>query len=228
MNDYTQTFFEEPDRRYSTSIIKTISYSQDEILGWIIRLYCPDGFDLDPTYSTGNFYKKIPQPRLKFDIKPKSSDVRYADCRDLPIESESINTIIFDPPFVAAIPKREANGIITSRFGYYANIQHKLWGMYHDALREFYRILKDDGVLVIKCQDAIDAGKQYLSHVEIINCALILGFYPIDLFILLAKNRIIGRHHWDQKHARKFHSYFVIFIKKQCPVQYSNIQDVIS
>ena len=38
-------------------IIKSISYSQEEILKWIIRLYCPDGFDLDPTYSKGVFYK---------------------------------------------------------------------------------------------------------------------------------------------------------------------------
>ena len=42
-------------------IIKSISYEQDEILQWIIDLYCHNGFQLDPTYSKGNFYKTIQQ-----------------------------------------------------------------------------------------------------------------------------------------------------------------------
>ena len=56
-------------------IIKTISYEQTEIINDIMKLYCQDGFDLDPTYSKGNFYKNgIPEPRLKFDINPLGSD----------------------------------------------------------------------------------------------------------------------------------------------------------
>jgi hypothetical protein len=40
------------------------------------------------------------------------------------------------------------------------------------------------------------------------------GFYTKDLFILVAKTRMIGHNHKIQKHARKFHSYFLVFVKK--------------
>ena len=79
---------------------------------------------------------------------------------------------------------------------------------------EFWRILKDKGILIFKCQDKISSGKQYLSHYFIINEAIKIGFYPKDLFILLAKNRIIAD--WqkkNQKNARKFHSYFLVLEK---------------
>lgn len=202
-------------------IIKSTSYSQEEILKWIIQLYCPDGFDLDPTYSKGVFYRNIPEPRLKFDLNPQIEGVQQADCTALPLETRSLKSIVFDPPFVAAIPKKEATGIITTRFGYYRNIQTALWGMYHKALQEFYRILKLDGILVFKCQDTIDSGKQYLSHVEIINVAVRLGFYPRDLFVLLAKHRLMSPNMRKQQHARKFHSYFLVFIKQESLAKYS-------
>lgn len=41
-----------------------------------------------------------------------------------------------------------------------------------------------------------------------------LGFYPKDLFILLAKSRLVAD--WQknsQKNARKYHSYFWVFEK---------------
>lgn len=202
-------------------LIKSTSYSQDEILKWIMQLYCPNGFDLDPTYSKGVFYKNVSEPRLKFDLKPQVEGVQQANCCDLPIESNSLQSIIFDPPFVAAIPKKEATGIITMRFGFYRNVQNELWGMYHKALKEFHRILKHNGILVFKCQDVIDSSKQYLSHVEIINVAFCLGFYPKDLFVLLVKSRLMSPNMRKQQHARKFHSYFLVFKKEKSKVQYS-------
>ena len=199
-------------------LIKSISYDQDEIIKWIMTLYCPDGFELDPTYSTGNFYDKIPQPKYRFDINPQASGVKQADCTNLPLDNNSIKSIMFDPPFIAG---NSRTGIISMRFGSYKNIQTELWDMYHKAIKEFYRILKESGILVVKCQDVIDSSKQYFSHVEIINYAINLGFYPKDLFILLAENRIIGSTHHNQQHARKFHSYFMVFIKQKIPVKYT-------
>lgn len=66
-----------------TELIKSISYNQDEIIKWILKLYCPDGFELDPTYSKGNFYKNLPQPKLKYDLSPQVSGVKEADCTNL-------------------------------------------------------------------------------------------------------------------------------------------------
>lgn len=208
-------------------LIKSISFSQDEILGWILRLYCPDGFDLDPTYSKGGFYRSIAPPRLRFDINPQIDGVEQADCANLPLADGSIGSIMFDPPFIAGTaPNGLSKKIMMKRFGYYRNVQTELWGMYRKAMNEFYRLLKPGGVLVVKCQDTIDGGKQYLSHVEIINQAISFGFYPKDLFILLAKHRLMSPNMRIQQHARKFHSYFLVFVKRQCTINYTGESDV--
>lgn len=90
--------------------------------------------------------------------------------------------------------------------------------MYGNSLKEFYRILKENGIVIFKCQDVVSGSKQYFTHVWIMYKALEIGFYPLDLFILLAKNRILdGR---EQQHARKFHSYFWVFKKMECRVNY--------
>ena len=201
-------------------LIKSISYDQEEIIKWIIKLYCPNGFECDPTYSKGNFYKNINKPKLKFDINPQTDDTKQADCTNLPIDNNSVESIMFDPPFVAGIQNKSNTGVIINRFGSFKNVSEELWEMYHKALDEFYRILKINGILAFKCQDSVDSGKQCLSHIEIINYACSLGFYPKDLFVLLAKQRLIGKHHHNQQHARKFHSYFIVFLKQKCPIKY--------
>ena len=189
---------------------------------WIMRLYCPQGFELDPTYSMGNFYKGgIPQPALRFDLEPQISGVTQADCRHLPILSETVGSIMFDPPFVAGKGRDGKPGIIRTRFGSYKTMNNDLWPLYWEALSEFHRVLKPNGVLVFKCQDSVSSGNQFLSHVEIINVSYKLGFYPKDLFILVAKNRLMSPNMATQYHARKFHCYFLVFLKQKSPVEYS-------
>jgi len=200
-------------------LIKSVSYDQNEIINWICDLYCPDGIELDPTYSKGNFYKKIKPPELKFDLNPQTEDTKRADCTNLPVGSGSIKTIMFDPPFIGGTIGNGKKGIIKERFGIYRNIP-TLWAMYEKALMEFHRILSDDGVLIFKCQDTIESGKQYLSGFKIIKDALALGFYPKDKFILLAKSRLVSPSQRKQQHGRKFHSYFLVFIKGKQKVQY--------
>jgi SAM-dependent methyltransferase len=211
-----------------SDVIKTVSYDQEEIIKNIIKLYCPDGtIEVDPTFSKGNFYKNIPKPKYIYDLNPQTEDTQQADCRKLPHEDNSINSIMFDPPFLAGIPTKHTDGsnIILERFGVLRNIQNELWGMYHAALKEFHRILKPNGILIFKCQDTINTSKQFLSHVEIINYAVSLGFYPKDLFVLIAKNRVISSKHAKQQHARKYHSYFIVFIKQESPVKYFKINN---
>ena len=48
-------------------MIKSINDNQTNLIKDIISLYCPNGFDLDPTYSKGNFYKNIEKPKYKSD-----------------------------------------------------------------------------------------------------------------------------------------------------------------
>lgn len=196
------------------NIIKSVSRDQSEILGSIIKLYCPSGFDLDPTYSTVVFYKNgVPKPTFRFDLTPQSDDVAECDCRKLPFPDGYLGSIVFDPPFVGGSRKNGKPGIIKERFSYFPSIP-KLWEFYRESLVEFYRVLSSNGVLVFKCQDSVESGKQYITHVAVMNMAVQLGLYPKDLFILIAGNRIISPNQQKQQHSRKYHSYFWVFVKQ--------------
>lgn len=208
-------------------MIKSISYDQIEIINNILQLHVPQHFiDCDCTYSKGNFYKNtgIQEPKYKFDIKPMEG-VLYGDSRDLPLDNNSINCMMFDPPFLAtkgkSLTENNNNNIINKRFGVYPS-ELELHQFYVDSLKEAHRVLVDKGILIFKCQDKISSGKQYISHIFIHNEAVKLGFYPKDLFILLAKNRLVAD--WqtkNQKNARKYHSYFWVFEKSNKKIIYT-------
>lgn len=200
-------------------LIKSIGYNQGEIIRNILKLHVPDGkIDCDPTFSTGAFYRNtgVDAPALRFDISPQRNDVVKADARHLPLADESISCMMLDPPFLAtkgkSLKNRDGN-IINRRFGVYSD-EKSLHRCYSDMLSEAYRVLKPDGILIFKCQDKVSSGKQYMSHVFIINEAVRIGFYPKDLFILLAKSRLVAAWQRNQKHSRKYHSYFLVFQKK--------------
>jgi len=195
------------------SIIKTVSGDQSEILQNIIKLYCVDGFDLDPTYSTGVFYKNgVPRPKYVSDLSPRSDDVMPCDCRELVFPDGFLRSICFDPPFVGGSRKDGKPGVIKERFSYFPTIP-KLWEFYRESIVEFHRVLSVEGILVFKCQDSVESGKQYITHVEVMNMATNSGFYPLDLFVLVTSNRIISPNQVNQQHARKYHSYFWVFQK---------------
>lgn len=206
-----------------TSVFK----SDEDAIKAALKLHSSTGkIDIDPTYSVGNFYKNtsIEEPLLRFDIAPQVDGVIQADCRNLPVANESINTIIFDPPFLATkgpslrIDNRKSN-IIAKRFSVFPNEQ-KLHQFYVDSLKEFHRILRLKGIVVFKCQDKVSSGKQYLSHIFIINEAQKIGFYAKDIGILLAKSRMVAQWQKNQKHFRKYHSYYLIFTKENKSIKY--------
>lgn len=206
-------------------MIKSVSYDEQEIIQWILQLHCKTQIELDPTYSKGNFYKgNFDQPIYKFDLYPQVDGVIEANAENLPLENESINTIMFDPPFLATKGKSliidNGSNKINKRFGVYPT-EKELHQFYLNALSEFYRILKNNGILIFKCQDKVSSGKQYFSHKFIMDEAEKIGYYCKDMFILLAKNRLVAE--WqlkNQKNARKFHSYFLVFEKSNKRIEY--------
>lgn len=202
------------------TVIKSISYDQHQIIKDILQLHCEGDIELDPTYSTGGFYKKgVKEPKYKFDIYPQKPGVIQADAQCLPLKDESISTMILDFPFLATkgpslLNKKEGQNETIKRFGSYPT-EKELFILYKTALEEAYRVLKKNGVLIFKTQDKISSSKQYMSHVYSINYAEKVGFYTKDLFVLLSKNRMTPKWQVDgQRSARKYHSYFIVFQKK--------------
>lgn len=199
-------------------MIKTVSYAQDEILQGITSLYL-DGkpFEVDATFSKGIFYRSgaIQRPIRCFDITPQSACAERADCRHLPLEDGTVGSMMIDLPFLAtsgASLGTEDGNLMSRRFGVYPN-ESALYHLYQDALLESLRVLKGNGILVMKCQDKVSSGKQYMMHCDIYQWATNLGFVVEDLFVLLARARLVAAWQRAQRHARKYHCYFWVFRK---------------
>lgn len=192
-------------------IVFSVDSDQTRILRNISKLYL-DGkpFHCDVTYSKGVFYKKMLPPALKFDIEPQVAGVQRADARQLPIQSNFVRSLVFDPPFKASNSK--VKGIIEQRFTAFNSVL-TLWEFYEDALREFYRVLEPKGIAVFKCQDTVSSGINHMSHFQVEKSAEKVGFVTLDLFILQARSVLMSPNMHNQKHARKTHSFLYVFQK---------------
>ena len=200
-------------------MIRSIYYDQSEILQSIMTLCNIKSFDADISYGNGNFYKTIEAPRLKFDISPQVDGVIESCSTDLPLADNSLSSAVFDPPFLTYIKAgRSGNGkmVMANRFGGYWRYD-ELEDHYKATLNEAARVLSRRGILVFKCQDIIHNHRMHCTHVNVINwCAD--KFRLKDMFILAAKHRMPmpskeGEKPRKQKHARIFHSYFLVFEK---------------
>ena len=196
-------------------IIKSVSSSQDTILASIMALNNIARFDADVTYGHGGFWKKLPQPKYAFDIEPLYDHVIKADSTNLPLDDNSIRSLIFDPPFLTYVRNGRKHGsVMGKRFSGYWSYS-ELETHYKETIREAYRILKNRGIMVVKCQDIIHNHKLHPTHIFVYQWAS--GMFRLkDMFILLAKHRMPAmRKGAKQKHARIYHSYFMVFEKQK-------------
>lgn len=196
-------------------IIRSVSYQQTEILQSIMTLCGVERFCADITYGNGSFYKSLPEPIRKFDLDGNLPNVEEANSSNLPLANESAKSIVFDPPFLTYIrAAREGNGsmVMAKRFAGYWRYD-ELEAHYRDTIVEVHRVLSAKGILVVKCQDIIHNHKMHCTHANILNWAD--GMFRLkDLFILPAKSRMPSPNRaGKQKHARIFHSYFMVLEK---------------
>lgn len=198
-----------------------------EVFERILILHVPRGATVaDVTYGQGVFWRNVP----KKDYKVLPTDLQTGvDCRDLPYRDATIGCVVLDPPYMEGLFRRSKShlagaGTHAAFRKYYSNGEATNDGpKYHDAVldlyfragAEAYRVLKPDGILIVKCQDEVSANSQRLTHVEIINKYDRMGFYAKDLFVVVRPNRPVVSRTKGQVHARKNHSYFLIFVKSK-------------
>lgn len=206
--------------------VKSVYSSNKEVIENIMSLYGIEQFDLDCTYSTGSFWKGLPQPKIKSDLFPKNDTIIYANSENLPFENGSMSSVMCDLPFVISgksfRDNIEGSSIIAKRFNGYTSF-NQLKENYYKTLKELYRICKNDGYVVFKMQDTVSGGKQYLTHVMVFNMAISIGYYPKDLFILTSNVRVnsFGGKWKRQQHSRKYHSYFAVLQKTNTKIDYT-------
>jgi DNA modification methylase len=216
----------------SDLVMSAHSSGNADVFPEILKLHVPEGSIVaDVTWGKGVFWRNVADDRYKVLATDISMGV---DCRKLPYEGESIDCVVLDPPYMEGFYRNEgslkAGSGTHSAFsdaysngdevnGDTENVGTKKWhaavtDMYFKAGNEAYRVLRKNGIFIVKCQDEVSAGKQWLTHVEIINEYEKQGYYSKDLFIVMRTNRPSVSRLKKQVHARKNHSYFLVFIKK--------------
>ena len=164
------------------------------------------------------FWKKVDVSKL--DIHP-TDNLAETNSRNLPYSDNSIDCLVLDPPYMHT-PGGTAHSRHQNFEQYYQNNAASSDKKYHEAVLDLYfeaakeaaRVLKHKGILIIKCQDEVCANKQRLTHVEIINEVVKYGFLVEDLFVVTRNNKPGVSRIKKQNHARKNHSYFLVFRRK--------------
>ena len=188
----------------------------------ILELHIKPGSTIaDMTFGRGVFWKHV-DPAVYHVV-----GADQFDCTALPYESGTIDCAVLDPPYMEGFYRENAvagNGTHGSFRAAYSNGRgQKLTDLkYHAAVLDVYlkagkeasRILKSAGKLIVKCQDEVSANKQHLTHHEILTEYTSRGFYAKDLFVLVRSNRPAVSRILKQVHARKNHSYFLVFTKQ--------------
>ena len=234
---------EETVKLDNSNIIRNISFDQSEILWNIMQLYNNgEPFEADMTASELKFYGKrpgynyeIPTPKILMDVCPLRDDViKITPFQRLPLEENSIKSLVFDPPFVISprtcksmLEDKKGSSMIAKRFASFYPVQ-QLYTNYAFWALEAYRVLDDKGIFVVKTQSTISGGINHSSEEWMFMCAYKAGFYCIDKFILEAKARLISAGKYKkQVHARRYTSVFYVFQKDDRIAKKFNYIDMI-
>jgi len=223
-------------------IYSSYQESNDKVFPHILKLYVKEGGTVaDVTWGRGVFWRNVDTSKynlLRSDLRIEGLPEGVAmgvDARKLPYGSESLDSVVFDPPYMHT-PGGTAHNGHQNYEGYYGNnavpsdgIPKGIWNLtngdlpkYHEAVldlyfragREAFRVLCEDGIYIVKCQDEVCANRQRLTHLEITNYFENLGFITEDLFVVMRTSKPgVSRLLSCQYHARKNHSYFMIYRK---------------
>ena len=192
----------------------------------------PGARGADVTFGRGVFWKRVDTTRYDFHPTDLATGT---DCRDLPYEDESLDAVVFDPPYMEGFFRRE--GTTKAGAGSHAAFGDRYSGgeespepkgrrwhaavldLYVEGAREARRVLRPRGTLIVKCQNEVSANRQNLTHVEIMNEYCRMRFYCRDLFVLMRPNRPGVSRLLKQFHARKNHSCFLVFVKVEGKVE---------
>ena len=187
-------------------ILSCIQGNNTKLIEEVTKLFLTqDKIIVDITYGRGIFWKGSNLSVIGSD-KKGNVDLK-ADFRMLPYKAESVDVVVFDPPYMhgGKTVKKSINQCYQNE-----NTSHEsVIRNYGFGILEGARILKKRGKILVKCQDEIESGKQRFSHIEVIQLLELFGFKILDMFVLMQDHIPAMRLNY-QKTSRKNHSYLVV------------------
>ena len=229
MKTHRATRRKSPDGVATNDLVFTAHIgTNDKVFPHVLSLYVPLGSTVaDVTYGKGVFWRRVPAGCYRVLTTDLSTGT---DCRHLPYEASSVDCVVFDPPYMHT-PGGSAHANHQNYEDYYRNNKASSSKKYHEAVldlyftaaREAWRVLRQGGTYVVKCQDEVCANRQRLTHVELIIELARQGFVAEDLFVVVREGKPGLSRVLKQAHARKNHSYFLVFLKPMGKRRWSGV-----
>lgn len=213
-------------------VLSAYQGGNDAVFPRILSLYVsPGSLVADVTYGKGVFWKLVPAGTYRLLATDLKEGV---DCREIPYGDGELDAVVFDPPYMHT-PGGTAHVGHQNFEEYYRNnvagaadgkkYHEAVLDLYFSAAREALRVLKPEGIYIVKCQDEVCANRQRLTHVEIVNELERIGFVAEDLFVVVRAGRPGVSRLIRQVHARKNHSYFIVLRKSNGKSRWKGISD---
>jgi len=200
-----------------------------KILGLYVK---PGAVIADLTFDTGRFWRNVdagtyqvvgsgipspsphPLPPRARASSPPFAGALIADARRTPYRNESFDAVVLDPPYGNASTTPRRDGIQRSYNLASCMTPEQIRKLYFEAMDEAERILKMRGILIVKCQNFVDGGRNHFMEEYIWLRALKLFFRAEGKINMVPPGKPIMRHpDRPQQHERKNHSTFWIFRK---------------
>ena len=138
-----------------------------DVFPQILQLHVPKAASIaDVTYGKGTFWRQV--QTADYDLH-KSDISEGVDCRELPYRAASMDCVVLDPPYMEGFyrkieTEKAAGGSHQAFRDHYSNGNEEpaqngakwhaaVLEMYQESGAEAHRVLRDKGVLIVKCQD---------------------------------------------------------------------------
>jgi len=173
---------------------------------------------LDATVNAGRFWRDSQRPVIGLDIDPRYNPDVVGDNLRMPFRDGIFDVVVYDPPHIPNQGKDRSKDFNT-RFGLVlkssAEQGYNFSHLYLPFVREAYRLLRAEGILLCKITDYVHNHRLQWAHVDIIQSATATGFCPCDCIVKVRKGPIIDPKWQVAHHARRHHCYWLVFRKSE-------------
>jgi SAM-dependent methyltransferase len=175
---------------------------------------------LDATVNGGRFWRGSIRRVVGLDIEWSHRPSVVGDNTRMPFRDSFFDVVVYDPPHIPNQGKDKEKDFNT-RFGLGIRSPkengYTFSHTFPPFVREAYRVLIPEGILLAKIADYVHHHRYQWAHVELIRAAAATGFQACDCIIKIRKGPIIDPKWKVAHHTRRQHCYWLVFRKsKKC------------
>ncbi len=173
---------------------------------------------LDATVNGGRFWRGSTRPVIGIDIDGRHRPSIVADNMRMPFRDALFDVVVYDPPHIPN-QGRDKTKDFNTRFGLGVRSSkengYSFAFTYPPFLREAFRVLSKEGILLAKITDYVHDHEYKWAHVDLVQAARKAGFQACDCIIKVRKGPIVDPRWKIAHHTRRQHCYWLILRKSE-------------